>query len=60
MHRVLTDGLAKYLNEEGKYNGIIRLISPGFLKISYAIIKSNPGNMSPGSTPETLDGINER
>lgn len=27
------------------------------LKLAYELIKSRPGNMTPGSTPETLDGI---
>jgi len=42
-----------------KVNGIIRIIAePSFLMTCYRFIKSNPGNMTKGSTPETLDGIN--
>lgn len=58
--RVLNDRLNEYRNEQnGKLNGTIRLISnPNFLKDAYSLIKSKPGNMSKGSTPQTLDGIN--
>jgi group II intron reverse transcriptase/maturase len=30
------------------------------LMLAYYLIKSNPGNMTPGSTPETLDGMDVR
>jgi group II intron reverse transcriptase/maturase len=33
------------------------LCDPLFLQFAYNNIKSNPGNMTPGITPETLDGI---
>jgi len=33
------------------------LCDPYFLQFAYNNIKSNPGNMTPGITPETLDGI---
>jgi hypothetical protein len=35
------------------------LSDPTLLEIAYNNIKSKPGNMTPGVTPETLDGINE-
>jgi group II intron reverse transcriptase/maturase len=57
--RVIRNELTKFKNSEGKYNGIIKIIAnPAFLFECYKIIKSKPGNMSPGITPETLDGIN--
>ena len=34
------------------------LCDPYFLQFAYNNIKSKPGNMTPGITPETLDGIN--
>lgn len=50
--------LNKYKTGE-KYNGIINILSnPTFLQACYLEIKSKPGNMSKGITPETLDGIN--
>lgn len=61
LRRVVVNQLDKYVDtkNEGKYNGIIRIISdPNFLFECYKLIKSNPGNMSKGTTPETLDGIN--
>lgn len=49
----------KYIRKDGKYNGLINIISnPLFLQGSYNEIKSKPGNMSKGTNPETLDGIN--
>jgi hypothetical protein len=35
------------------------LCQPEFLMMAYDNIKSKPGNMTPGVTPETLDGINK-
>lgn len=61
LRRVVNNQLDKYTDKknDGKYNGIIRIISdPKFLLECYKLIKSNPGNMSEGTTPETLDGIN--
>lgn len=55
--RVLTRELDKYLDGNGKYNGIVRLMNAEFLKYAYSLIKSNPGNMTKGSSPETLDRI---
>jgi hypothetical protein len=50
--------LEKYKNTEGKYNGIVRILAdPGFLQFCYMLIKGKPGNMSPGTTMETLDGL---
>lgn len=51
----------KYLKGDGKYNGIVNIISDeDFLKFCYLSIKSNPGNMSEGAKRITLDGINEK
>jgi len=51
--------LNKYMSKNGKYNGIINILSnPLFLQACYLEIKSKPGNMSKGVTNETLDGIN--
>lgn len=56
--KVVSSQLNDYLNRENKYNGIIRIIAnPDFLMRCYMEIKSKPGNMSKGTTPETLDGI---
>ena len=60
LHKVLLDAVTKYKDNNGKYNGLIRLMSPQLLTTCYYLIKSNPGNMSAGVTPETLDGINEK
>lgn len=56
--RVLAKQLNKHIDSQGKYNGIIRLITVDLLKYSYYLIKSNPGNMTKGSSPETLDRMN--
>lgn len=49
----------KYIRKDNMYNGLINIISnPLFLQGCYNEIKSKPGNMSKGTTPETLDGIN--
>jgi group II intron reverse transcriptase/maturase len=58
--RVIGNELDKFKDLNGKYNGIIRIIAnPLFLLECYKIIKSKPGNLSPGTIPETLDGIDE-
>jgi group II intron reverse transcriptase/maturase len=58
--RVIRKMLDKFRSRDGKLNGIIRIIAnPVFLFECYKLIKCKPGNMSPGSIPETLDGINE-
>jgi hypothetical protein len=47
-----------YKDKDGKYNGIIRILSdPAFLQFCYLLIKGNPGNMSKRLIKETLDGI---
>lgn len=56
--------VARRLNDfrqrNGKFNGIIRIIADAdFLKGCYSLIKGNPGNMTPGSTKVTLDGITD-
>ena len=44
---------------DGKYNNLIHMISDTkFMVACYNEIKGNPGNMTPGSSRETLDGIN--
>ena len=61
LRRVVRNQMDKYADEknDGKYNGIIRIISePKLLLECYKLIKSKSGNMSKGTTPETLDGIN--
>lgn len=41
-----------------KHNGLIQIISNvNYLIACYYLIKGKPGNMSKGTTPETLDGI---
>ena len=50
--------LEQYKDKDGKYNGIIRILADaGFLQYCYMLIKGIPGNMSPGTTDETLDGL---
>jgi hypothetical protein len=60
LRRVVRKELDMYRNTgSGKLNGIIRIIAePSFLMTCYRLIKSNSGNMTKGSTSETLDGIN--
>ena len=61
LRRVVSEQLDSYQDTKhgGKYNGVIRIIAdPKFLLDCYKLIKSKPGNMSKGTTPETLDGIN--
>lgn len=42
----------------GKYYGLLKLVSnPDVLFGAYHIIKSKPGNMTPGTDNQTLDGI---
>ena len=59
LYRVILTELDNYKQVDGKYNGISRMITPDLLKSCYSLIKSNPGNMTQGSTKETLDRINE-
>lgn len=58
LYRVVLSDLNKYKSEDGKYNGIIRIINSKMLQTCYSLIKSNPGNMTPGTEDITLDGIN--
>jgi group II intron reverse transcriptase/maturase len=44
--------------EDGKcVNAFVVATNPYILRLAYETIKSKAGNMVPGSTPETLDGI---
>nr|AYE93387.1 hypothetical protein C0993_000007 [Termitomyces sp.] len=58
LYRVVLSELNKYKTTDGKYNGIIRIIDSKMLQTSYSLIKSNPGNLTPGTENTTLDGIN--
>nr|AYM32748.1 hypothetical protein DXG00_000013 [Termitomyces sp.] len=58
LYRVVLKELDKYKTMNGKYNGIIRIIDSTMLQTCYSLIKSNPGNMTPGTENITLDGIN--
>ena len=50
--------LNKYLRNDSRYNGIIRIIAnPLFLWACYEEIRGKPGNMSPGTTSQTQDGL---
>lgn len=45
-------------SKSNKYNGLINIISNvDFLIACYFLIKGKPGNMSPGTTAVTLDGL---
>lgn len=53
--------LDKYLKGDGKYNGLINIISDvDYLKYCYTLIKSIPGNMSEGSGRTTSDSISNK
>jgi group II intron reverse transcriptase/maturase len=58
LYKVVLGELNKYQKSDGKYNGIIRIIDSKMLQTCYSLIKSNPGNMTPGTEDITLDGIN--
>lgn len=58
LYRVILSELNDYKTNEGKYNGIIRILDSKLLLTCYSLIKSNPGNMTPGTENITLDGIN--
>lgn len=60
LYKVVLSELDKYKQPDGKYNGISRIITPDMLKSCYSLIKSKPGNMTQGATPETLDKINDK
>ena len=50
--------LRNYINKQGIYNGLINILKkPEFLVACYEEIRGKPGNMTKGSTKETLDGI---
>ena len=45
---------------DGKYYGLYKLIgNEDILFGAYHMIKSNPGNMTPGSDGQTLDGFSK-
>ncbi len=45
-------------NNNNKFYGVTRIISnPEFLKFAYYQIKNKPGNLTPGGSTQTLDGI---
>lgn len=47
-----------YSNKQNTYNGLINILKdPAFLVACYEEIRSKPGNMTKGSTRETLNGI---
>lgn len=46
------------MDANGKYTNLHKIISdPEMLKYAYLSIKSKPGNMVPGVSKTTLDGI---
>lgn len=54
----VTSQLETYKGKNDKYNGIIRILADaGYLQFCYMLIKGKPGNMSKGTTKETLDGL---
>ena len=51
--------LQLYKSKQGIYNGLINILKkPEFLVACYESIRGKPGNMTKGSTKETLDGLN--
>jgi hypothetical protein len=58
VHKVLNSQLEQYIEANGKYNGLVRIMKAGFLVTCYSLIKSKPGNMTPSHNQETLDRIN--
>ena len=60
IYRVVLSELNKYRQKDGTFNGISRIMTPDMLKSCYYLIKSNPGNMTQGTTKETLDRINDK
>jgi hypothetical protein len=54
----LKSRISQLQKEHQKYYNLVSLLyDPNFLVSCYLMIRSKPGNMSPGTTPETLDGI---
>lgn len=50
--------LQLYTNKQGIYNGLINILKqPEFLVACYEAIRGKPGNMTKGTTEETLDGL---
>ena len=50
--------LQLYLDKRGSYNGLINILkNPEYLVACYESIRGKPGNMTKGSTKETLDGL---
>lgn len=50
--------LQLYENSQGIYNGLINILKkPEFLVSCYEAIRGKPGNMTKGTTEETLDGL---
>ena len=60
LHIVVMERLSGLIDKNGKYNGLIRIITPEFLTNCYFLIKSKPGNMTQGTNKETLDRINTK
>lgn len=58
LYRVILRELNNYKTDDGKYNGIIRIIDSMMLQTCYSLIKSNPGNMTQATENITLDGLN--
>lgn len=58
LYRVVLNELNKYKATDGKYNGIIRILDSEMLQTCYSLIKSKPGNMTPGTEDIKIDGIN--
>lgn len=55
---IVAQKLNNYQTKDGKYNKVLQLVSdPYFLIACYNEIKGKPGNMTKGTTKETLDGI---
>lgn len=47
-------------NLDTAYNGLVKILAdPAFLLACYNTIKSKPGNMTKGTSNETLDGIDQ-
>ena len=57
LYRVVLKELNKYKTKDGKFNGIIRIIDSMMLQTCYSLIKSKPGNMTPGTESINLDSL---
>jgi group II intron reverse transcriptase/maturase len=50
--------LGNHVDNQKKYRKIVDILAnPKFLIACYELIKSKPGNMTPGADPSTIDGI---